>query len=405
MSLFLIALRSALILALFLGILPLLQKRTSFKFQRIFLITGLISGILPWLAHFFPANQLYVAVLEPVLISGEAMVSQLDSRFDFSSYLWPAYWAGVVASLSLLMREMLQLRRLFRGAQIVRQGRMTLVYTRHQQHSIFSWWHFLFIPKSQAEAGISDAILQHELEHIRAGHSMDKLLMQLFIALQWFNPLVYFYRIALRDLHEFEADQAAIQKTNKSNYATTLLAQAFHTPDFVMVNQLVNHSTQLKKRLKMMQNTSNRSLGRPLAYAVLALAVVFSTLTAFAGNPIDKRLKQLAQLESLSDSVVTAADKMPVYKGGNEALLSFMSKNVVYPEAAKKDSIQGIVVMTFVVGKDGNVSQLSVKRSVHPLLDEAALAALRKMDKWTPGEIQGKKVNVEMALPIKFSLK
>lgn len=155
----------------------------------------------------------------------------------------------------------------------------------------------------------------------------------------------------------------------------------------------------------MMQNTSNRSLGRPLAYAVLALAVVFSTLTAFAGNPIDKRLKQLAQLESLSDTVVTAADKMPVYKGGNEALLSFMSKNVVYPEAARKDSLQGIVIVTFVVGKDGNVSQLTVKKGVHPLLDEAALAALRKMDKWTPGEIQGKKVNVEMALPIKFSLK
>lgn len=52
MSLLLITLRSALILALFLGILPLIQKRTSFKFQRYFLITGLISGILPWLAHF-----------------------------------------------------------------------------------------------------------------------------------------------------------------------------------------------------------------------------------------------------------------------------------------------------------------------------------------------------------------
>lgn len=154
-----------------------------------------------------------------------------------------------------------------------------------------------------------------------------------------------------------------------------------------------------------MQNNPNRSLNRPTAFAVLALAIVFSAMTAFAGNPIDKRLKKLTQLETLSDTVVTAADKMPEYKGGTEALLSFMGKNVVYPEAAKKDSIQGIVIMTFVVGKDGNVSQLTVKKGVHPLLDEAALAALRKMDKWTPGEIQGKKVNVEMALPIKFSLK
>lgn len=405
MTLLLIALRSALILALFLGTLPLLQKRTSFKFQRIFLVTGLISGILPWLAHFFPANQLYVSALAPVLVSGEAIASQLNNRFELGAYLWPAYWAGVVASLLFLLQEIFQLRRLFQGAQRVRQGKMTLVYTRHQQHSIFSWWHFLFIPKTEAEAGISDAILQHELEHIRSGHSMDKLLMQLFVALQWFNPLVYYYRLALRDLHEFEADQAAISKTDKSSYATQLLAQAFHTPDFVLVNHLVNHSTQLKKRLKMMQNTSNRSLNRPTAFAVLAFAIVFSTLTAFAGNPIDKRLKQLAQLESLNDTVVTESEKMPQYTGGMNALVSFLSKNVVYPEAAKKDSISGVVMMTFIVETNGQVSNLTVKRGVHPLLDEAALAALLKMDKWIPGETQGKKVRVQMAIPIKFALK
>lgn len=403
MSILLIALRSALILALFLGLLPFLQRRSSFKFQRFFLLTGLISGLLPWLAHFLPANQVYVAALSPIIINGAQVAAQLQNSFDLNVYLWPAYLAGVLASLALLLREVFQLRRLFQGAQLVRQGKMTLVYTRQQQHSIFSWWHFLFIPKSQAEAGIADAIIQHELEHIRAGHSIDKLVMQLFIAMQWFNPVAHLYRIALRDLHEFEADQAAIQKSSKSSYATTLLAHAFHTPDFVLVNHLVNHSSQLKKRLKMMQNTPIRSLSRPVAAALFALVVVFSVLTAFAGNPIDRHLEDITQVES--DSVATAADKMPEYKGGMEALLSFMGKNVVYPEAARKDSIAGIVIMTFIVEKNGTVSNLTVKRSVHPLLDEAARTALQKMDNWIPGETQGKKVRVQMALPIKFSLK
>lgn len=405
MILLLLSLRSAFIMALFLGLWQLLQKGTSLKFQRFILLTGLICGILPWLAHFLPDKHIYVTALSPVLIGSETVVNSLQKNFSLHNYVWPVYVAGVIASIFLLLQELLLLVRLFKGAQKVPQGQMIVVYTQNQQHSIFSWWHYLFIPKSTAETGVADAIFAHELAHIRAGHSLDKLIMQLFVALQWFNPLVYVYRIVLRDLHEFEADQAALAKLDKSSYARQLLAQAFHTPDFVLVNHLINHSTQLKKRLKMMQNTPYRKLGRPVALSAFALAIIFSVITAFAGKPIDKSLKQLTQLESLSDTVVTAADKMPVYKGGNEGLLSFMSKQVVYPEAAKKDSIQGVVIMSFVVGKDGHVRQLAVKKGVHPLLDQAAMTALKKMDKWTPGEIQGKKVNVEMALPIKFTLR
>ena len=155
----------------------------------------------------------------------------------------------------------------------------------------------------------------------------------------------------------------------------------------------------------MMQNTPIRSLSRPVAAAVFALVVVFSVLTAFAGNPTNRHLEAITPTQAESDSVATVADKMPEYKGGMESLLSFMGKNVIYPEAARKDSITGIVIMTFIVEKNGKVSNLTVKRSVHPLLDEAARTALQKMDSWIPGETQGKKVRVQMALPIKFSLK
>jgi len=105
MTLLLIVLRSTLILALFLGLLPLIQKRTSLKFQRLFLLVGLMNGILPWLAYFMPHNQLYVAALTPILVRGNAIANQLQSSFAASAYLWPVYWAGVVQSAHPLLDE------------------------------------------------------------------------------------------------------------------------------------------------------------------------------------------------------------------------------------------------------------------------------------------------------------
>ncbi|GEM_PF-3476959 len=405
MTLLLIALRSTLILAVFLGCLPLLRKHAGWKFQRAFLLTGLLSGFLPWVIHFLPESGLHFSALDPVLITGEALLNQAGAVFDWSVYLWPTYWAGVAASFLLLVREIIQLRHLFKGAHLVKQGKMTLVYTRQQQHSIFSWWKYLFIPQTNDNSGISEAILHHELEHIRARHSIDKLLMQLFVAFQWFNPLVYFYRTALRDLHEYEADAAAIRSTNTGDYATQLLAQALHTPDFVLVNHLVNHSTQLKKRLKMMQKNSLRKGNAWLPAGLFLVAISLSAMTAFAGNPIEKRLKTLARLQSETEQVAKEAEKMPQYKGGTKGLMDFMAKNVKYPEAARKDSLTGTVIMKFVIDTDGKVTNLRVGKGVHPLLDEAALSALHKMERWTPGETKGKKVKVEMALPIKFALK
>jgi protein TonB len=95
---------------------------------------------------------------------------------------------------------------------------------------------------------------------------------------------------------------------------------------------------------------------------------------------------------------------MPEFPGGQEALFRFISKNVRYPENAKYWNKQGEVIVQFVVGKDGSISNVSVLKSVHRLLDNEAIRIIKALPKWTPGFQDGIPVFVRYQLPIRFRL-
>ena len=86
------------------------------------------------------------------------------------------------------------------------------------------------------------------------------------------------------------------------------------------------------------------------------------------------------------------------YPGGKQALLEFLRQNVNYPEHAIKDSIEGRVVVGFVITTDGSITEPKVVRSVHPLLDAEALRVVNLMPKWEPGSLS------QYNLPITFKL-
>ncbi len=94
----------------------------------------------------------------------------------------------------------------------------------------------------------------------------------------------------------------------------------------------------------------------------------------------------------------------PSFVGGEQKLKEYLSKEVVYPEEAKKDSIEGRVVIQFVIDKDGSISDAKVAKSLHPLFDNEALRVVKAMPKWIPGKIGGKPMKTKYMLPIKFKL-
>jgi TonB family protein len=108
--------------------------------------------------------------------------------------------------------------------------------------------------------------------------------------------------------------------------------------------------------------------------------------------------------EPVQGDVFDVVEEMPQYPGGPQALIKFLGENVKYPAEAEKAGIQGRVIVTFVVEKDGSISQPTVVKSVDPLLDAEAVRVISAMPNWKPGKQNGKVVRVKYTVPLSFNL-
>ena len=102
--------------------------------------------------------------------------------------------------------------------------------------------------------------------------------------------------------------------------------------------------------------------------------------------------------------VFEVVEQMPSFPGGDVALMQYLSKNIKYPPVAEEMGIQGRVICTFVVERDGSVSDIRIARSVDPSLDKEAIRVVSGMPKWIPGRQNGQSVRVKYTLPVTFRL-
>ena len=105
------------------------------------------------------------------------------------------------------------------------------------------------------------------------------------------------------------------------------------------------------------------------------------------------------------DQVFMVVEQMPQFPGGQEALMKFLAQNLKYPEEARKAAIQGRVIASFVVRKDGSLTDIEVVRGVNPSLDDEAVRVIKSMPKWEPGKQRGQAVSVKYTVPVTFRLR
>ena len=104
------------------------------------------------------------------------------------------------------------------------------------------------------------------------------------------------------------------------------------------------------------------------------------------------------------NKVFDVVEQMPSYPGGMGALMQYLSSNIKYPVIAEENGIQGRVVCTFVVERDGSITDVRVAKSVDPSLDKEACRVIKSMPHWIPGKQNGSAVRVKYTLPVTFRL-
>ena len=109
--------------------------------------------------------------------------------------------------------------------------------------------------------------------------------------------------------------------------------------------------------------------------------------------------------EDLDENMVfDVVEQMPVFPGGSEALMNYLAENITYPKECEDVCVQGRVIITFIVEKDGSISDEKVKKSVYKPFDEEALRVVNGMPKWIPGMMNGKPMRVRYTIPVSFKL-
>lgn len=120
---------------------------------------------------------------------------------------------------------------------------------------------------------------------------------------------------------------------------------------------------------------------------------------SYIDQKTEKGLNDSAKWEGRIYEVV---EQMPSFPGGQGALMQYLARNIKYPVTAKEDGVQGRVVVSFVVERDGSITDVQVVRSVDPTLDHEVQRVVRSMPKWIPGKQKGQAVRVRYNIPVSF---
>lgn len=119
---------------------------------------------------------------------------------------------------------------------------------------------------------------------------------------------------------------------------------------------------------------------------------------------VEHNVAQETEKEEVEEEIFVFVEENPSYPGGDEARIKYLVENIKYPDMAKESNIQGIVYVTFVVEKDGRVSNVKVLRGIGGGCDEEAVRVIQKMPNWAPGKQRGRAVRAQFNMPVRFTL-
>ena len=106
----------------------------------------------------------------------------------------------------------------------------------------------------------------------------------------------------------------------------------------------------------------------------------------------------------LKEGMFSLIEQGPMYPNGEAGVLQYIMENLKYPQEAKKERIEGKVILSYYIEKDGSIGEIKVVKSVHPLLDNEAIRVIKSMDKWKPAIQRGEIVRILLQQEFNFNL-
>ena len=394
-------------MVLFFAYKLLFRNSNRFQLNRIVLLTiSIFAFTLPFIRISIEGQQFQemtsfkqemdVIFYSDAIIEETAVEANTLSITDVISYI---YIIGVVFFLMKFVYNIVKIYKIKAGKKIETIDDVNFIYT-NESHIPFSFLNNIYIPKDN----LDEMIIKHEMSHVKNYHSVDVILMEIMIAFQWFNPFIRMIKNELKSNHEFIADSEAIKdEDEKSNYMMLLLQQCT-ADDFSTIAN--NFSFLLtKKRISMItknQKVKGSVIKVLLTLPVFALLILLNTQCDNTKPNDEKPQPAVTETEAIQDSIYRVSEVMPQYPGGPNEMMRYIQENIKYPQSAKDNKIEGRVFVSFVVEKDGSITNAAVMRGIDKECDAEALRVVSSMPKWTPGQHKGEVVRTEFTIPIYY---
>ncbi len=274
----------------------LLSNETFYNLNRIYLVGSAVLsfGIPFWYSDYIQSffitqqvNEVFYTVLSPAVFAARANAENPFTWFD----LLKVSYGFCTAFLSIkLIFNFLQLKRILQNSDN---------YSKFGAG--FSFFNFVFVDKDLQK---HEVVMEHEYVHIKQLHSADVILFEVIAVLCWFNPVVYFYKKSVKNIHEFIADDIASRlEASKADYAMLLFSQQFGLNPYQLTNQFIDKST-LKRRIEMLHKPRSRKIAL-LKYGFTAPLFALMLVIASASIAKNKDIKKV-------EKIVASTAEMPI---------------------------------------------------------------------------------------------
>ena len=455
-------LKSSLLLAMFVSLFMVFMSHETFHRLNRFLLLGVVASalVLPFVnigvespfsrvaekIHFWNNMEMEAGGTAAIdmdnLFMGKVAIDDMSATpaegsepFNWLLLVSAVYFSGVTVLLVRQLVVYVRLTSMINSAKAVNASLYVLnndikLRVHNGKEKPFSWFGWVVISGEDLNDGGCE-ILRHETAHVNAGHSWDIVFADVVIMLQWFNPMAWIMKNCLKDIHEFEADEAVINSgVNAKQYQLLIIKKAVGSRLYSIANSF-NHSLT-KKRITMMCKEKSNKWSRAKALYILPVVAIaalsFSTVenvnaseaetvskvneivsneaSEFAEKSVNHEssdVKQLLPVADEDEKVYQVVEKTPEFPGGVEAMIKYLSENIKYPEDAKAAGKEGRAFISFVVKKDGSINDVTLLRGTGvESLDNEAMRVISSMPNWNPGMQGGKAVNVKYTIPIVF---